>query len=169
MSLIERLSWALYGALSANHEPVVTMWSDKFPISYPECSNLTTCLTFNKLPFYPEEYSIIGLSAGQLLLHCYFLSQPNSNTKRSWVDHIMQWNPSPPPQKLSLLSLLLTAQLASRDLSVQAGRARTGPTQTDVSWFDLLIYILASSSPKIARLLVIEFTIRSHAWAWLLS
>ena len=42
--LIERLSWALYGALSANHEPVVTMWSDKFPISYPECSNLTTCL-----------------------------------------------------------------------------------------------------------------------------
>ena len=45
----------------------------------------------------------------------------------------------------------------------QRHRARTGPTQTDVSWFDLLIYISASSSPKIARLLVIEFTIRSHA------
>ena len=52
------------------------------------------------------------------------LSQPNSNTKRSWGDHIMQWNPPqpppPPPHKLSLLLLLLlTAQLASRDLSVQ--------------------------------------------------
>ena len=45
----------------------------------------------------------------------------------------------------------------------QRHRARTGPTQTDVSWFDLLIYISASSSPEIARLLVIEFTVRSHA------
>ena len=45
----------------------------------------------------------------------------------------------------------------------QRHRARTGPTQTDVSLFDLLIYISASTSPDIARLLVIEFTIISHA------
>jgi hypothetical protein len=36
----------------------------------------------------------VGLSElGALLL----LSQPNSNTKRSWGDHILQWNPPPPP------------------------------------------------------------------------
>ena len=30
-----------------------------------------------------------------------FLSQPNSNTKRSWGDHIIEWNPPhPPPNKL---------------------------------------------------------------------
>ena len=25
------------------------------------------------------------------------MSQPNSNTKRSWGDHIIEWNPPPPP------------------------------------------------------------------------
>jgi hypothetical protein len=31
------------------------------------------------------------------------LSQPNSNTKRSWGDHIIEWNPPPPPTPHKLL------------------------------------------------------------------
>ena len=56
------------------------------------------------------------------IVNCIVLSQPNSNTNRSWGDQIMQWNP-PPPHKLNLYTQnwteLTTAQLANRDLFVQ--------------------------------------------------
>ena len=33
----------------------------------------------------------------------YILSQPNSNTKRSWGDHIIEWNPPHPTQTFKAL------------------------------------------------------------------